>query len=256
MRFRGLQATNGPVVVPYHVATHPSLSMKAKGLFLVMLSASQGEHLTVTGLLERVSDKRDAVTAAWRELVEAGLLVEVDGWLELRETPKTPQREITGNPKITGNPELRETPKKPLANSGKTRTARVPHTVVVSSGRSTSESKSTEGDSASDLFGLVDVQARSRLSKFANNPLHDQSVFESVFKNEALAGVDLEHYRTAIRRWSDKKPRRLHDFDGWRAVLEGAMVRDRDTGKLRMIGQHGEAESRQEAELEFLKLGR
>lgn len=256
MRFRGLQTTNAPVVVPHHVATDPELSMKAKGLFLVMLSWPVGEHLTVTGLLERMADGRDAVNAAWKELVDRGLLHEGPDGLHLQEIPESAPVRITENPQITEKPELRKSRKMSGAFSGKTETARVPSVVVDIPGDRETGSKSEEGDSARDLFGGVTDAERSKAVKFANSPLFKPDVFAAVFRREVLAGVDVEHYRTAIRRWSDKKHRRLHDFDGWRSILEDAMLRDRNTGKLRMVGQQDEIEARRSAEFEFLSMGR
>lgn len=291
MRFKG-NPSQSYVLVHERVLRDAKLSLKAKGLLAVILLQPVGEHLTITAIMQSCKDGRDGVTTAWAELLDAGYLVETGSDYEVRENPKsephtfgkTPKTtsvvvstsgptgsggvsdavevKIAGIPEVstggvTANPEtdavvpVRNTRKKSGGNSGKAGTDVVPGRVVVSLSESSGSEEERETH-ASDLFGNgIDKERRCRMRK---NPIADLEVAKLVFSEAEALGIDWRFYHEAILGWSDKKPRLLRDFYGWKATIEGAMRRDKTTNKLRTVAQAGEQQTKQDALLNYLSM--
>ena len=69
---------------------------------------------------------------------------------------------------------------------------------------------------------------------------------------EAL-GIDVQHYFEAILGWSNKNNRKRRTAHGWVDTVKGAMRRDKDQGRLRMINA---ATEDAEDTMRYLKMGR
>lgn len=79
------------VSVSVHVLRDAALSLKAKGLLGIIIAWPAGEHLTMKALAGVCTDGRVALTAAWKELVDRGYLVEdPDGYRIAQNLPKFP----------------------------------------------------------------------------------------------------------------------------------------------------------------------
>lgn len=97
MRFRGVQRTDGQVVIDTPFLRDASLTCKAKGLLAVLYSWPVGAPVTITAILELTCDGRDAVTKAWAELEKAGYLVSTNDGLQIAENRNPQTVAVTGN---------------------------------------------------------------------------------------------------------------------------------------------------------------
>lgn len=285
MKFRGLQAANVASVVPRAVLDDVRLSLKAKGLFAVLLGAPLGVELRIAWAMDRTRDGREAVTNAWKELLEAGYLVEAKEGLELRENPNAEHvalaisgklREINdrvtrtyekavadiaelGTSAIAGKPEIEVVLPDPEFK-GKPRSATVPIAekrqrvvrprIVVEK----KEEVSSSLDAREDLFGDLSEAQRTKATMFRHSWVGKWARFKPIFASLEAVGVDVKHYFDALMGYSDKRARDHRTCDGWVTSVRDAIERDKKTGKLRRTGLDKEVQHEEASR--FLTIGR
>lgn len=109
----------------------------------------------------------------------------------------------------------------------------------------------------SHLLDGLDETERQRASCFRLSWIGRFERMAPVLNDEAMLGVDIRHYFDRIMSWSNKmKPtlkKNQRPVDGWIDTVRDAMRRDKQEGKLVMIGQR---DAKRSSALEFLKLGR
>jgi hypothetical protein len=111
-------------VLPNAALRDERLSFRATGLLTYLLSLPDGAPIDSVALSQRKSEGRNAIRAAYRELIDAGYVVRSkeqkdDGkWVtytDVYDTPPTPGKPTPGNlPSVAGKP----TPGKPTSVDG------------------------------------------------------------------------------------------------------------------------------------------
>lgn len=228
MSYKGLHADTGYGIVHKDVALFSNLTMKARGLYAILACWPQSERLSISAVLRIVPDGRDAVTNAWRELQEAGLI-----------GPKKSGANVRVTRKMHAPKEVLK-PKKSDAIFGVIPKKHVAPPLIVSTTNELELISNTESE-------RVSILRKSSVGCF------EAFMALKVAIDADAAGVDVEHYYNAILEWSNKKNKQLRTAHGWVDTIKGAIRRDKQAGRLKMKGHE---EAQHDDQLRFLQLGR
>jgi hypothetical protein len=230
MSKRGIHQDAGYGLVSKDYALFGTLSLKARGLYALLVCWPHGERLSVSAVLRVVPDGREAVTNAWRELEKVGLIA---------GNPKKQPSKFRETMKNAKRVDVRK-PEETQAIFGETTKVECDAPIVLYTQESISVEESSENDRAMQLrktsVGTLEAFMALKVARDAD-----------------AAGIDVAHYFNAILEWSNKKNRQLRTAHGWVDTIKGAIRRDKQAGKLKMKGQ---AESQQEDQLRYLQIGR
>lgn len=114
-----------------------------------------------------------------------------------------------------------------VIDASPTREARVTHALTTPAKGKGREGKGT----GKEVEGKADDE---RKMLFANCPINDLEAMKAAFPELVAEGVDMEHYRDAIRNWSDTKDEK-RSARGWSATVRQWTKTDRDKGELKKI---------------------
>lgn len=219
-------------VVNNHYLKDKFLSWKAKGLITYIMMLPDDWNLNMRDLQKRSKDGRDSLYSGMKEIIDMGYClrkakVKVDNLFNgycytVSDTQEfLPHVDIP----VTGiqDTDKQEAENPPLINTNEQRT-KLPNT-----------NNEHEINSSSLFPELEDKPVHFRNSVFVE--INGLEIFESKFKNEIIAGIDILYYFNSVKDWSETKT--LAKFkrtpNGWIATARNFMRTDKNENKLKML---------------------
>lgn len=192
----------------------PTLSAKAKGILIYLLSKPDNWRPIAKDITNHMLEGETAIRSGMKEL-------EQQGYLKLVATQGEGGR-LTGTTWEVADykafSEFQKTPNSENPSLGKPRT------------NNTIDKANTESNS---------ITGKARKTLFRNAAISEEDWMEK-FKAEHEAGVDIAHYYHSISDWSDSSDTK-RTRQGWFATMRTFCRRDKDKGKLRMTTQTPES---------------
>lgn len=246
---RGLTIRRGAdyALISRFALDDPRLSWKAKGLLTFLMNMPAGEKVYWSDVATYATDGKDSLEGARRELTDSGYLFEgADGLVvcdtmpDVAGNPQVPRAAVAAFPQQSAATPVGKPERSPATLAGNPQFALIP-TNSRATMKENIDGDGGEGNYALTLFGTMnDDEKETVFRKSLLGPLKDCLL---IFREAVDLGIDVEHYHAAILAWSNKKNRTRRTSHGWFSTVQGAMQRDKASGRLKMVGDQASENS-------------